>query len=149
MNAEAIPQWLALLTQLGLGFGVYRANPKSRSNQTFLVLSLAVSAWLLSLQFAFNSANAEQAAFWIRNSLASGILIVNGFNLLRLGILGRTASWVEMIRSSVALLLPSVVMIGFCYTRWVVRSAQIPTGQYGHELIPKLVYGPLFPAWLA
>jgi nitrogen-specific signal transduction histidine kinase len=148
MNAEAIPLWLALLTQLGLGFGVYRANPKSRSNQTFLVLSLAVSAWLLSLQFAFNSANAEQAAFWIRNSLATGILIVNGFNLLRLGILGGAAPWREIVRSSVALLLPSIVIIGLCYTPWVVRYAVIPPGQHAHELIPNPIYGPLFAAWL-
>src|SRR6478672_3167987 len=149
MNAEAIPLWLALLTQLGLGFGVYRANPKSRSNQTFLVLSLAVSAWLLTLQFAFNSVNPEQAAFWIRNSLATGILIVNGFNLLRLGILGRTASWLEILRSHVWFLVPSIVLIGFCYTRWFLLSAEIPTGQQAHELIPHPIYGPLFPAWAA
>ena len=89
MNVGNISLWLALLIQFGLGLAVYRANPRNHANQAFLVVSLFISAWLLSLQFAFDATDPIKAELWIRNAWASGVLMVNGFNLLRLGILIR------------------------------------------------------------
>ena len=67
MNVAAISLWLALLIQIGLGFAVYRANSRNHANQSFLIVSAFISAWLLSLHFAFNATEATQAEFWIRN----------------------------------------------------------------------------------
>src|SRR4051812_41441102 len=108
MNAETIPFWVALVIQVGLGLAVFRANPRNYSNQSFLVVSLFISAWLLSLQFAFNAAQASQAELWIRNASASGILIINGFNLLRLAIVCRESGWREINRRSAPLVMLSV-----------------------------------------
>ena len=36
-----------------------------------------------SLHLAYNALQAREAAFWIRTASAAGILIVNGFNILR------------------------------------------------------------------
>ena len=44
MNIESIPLWLALFLQLGLGLAVFRANSKSYVNQSFLLVSVILSA---------------------------------------------------------------------------------------------------------
>jgi nitrogen-specific signal transduction histidine kinase len=146
MNAGNISLWLALLIQFGLGLAVYRANSRNHANQSFLIVSLFISAWLLTLQFAFDATDPERAAFWIRNSWASGVLMINGFNLLRLGILCRESGWSEIGRRCSWFAVPSLVAIGICYTPYFLQSAQIRR-ESGHELIPLPMYGPLFPVW--
>src|SRR5205814_7610702 len=125
MNYETIPFWLALVTLVGLGVAVFRANYRSYSNQSFLLVSLFVSAWLLSLQFAFNATQAGAAEFWIRTASASGILLVNGFNLLRLAILCRDSGWRAIGKRSIPWAIPSVIMIGLCYTPAFLRRADL------------------------
>lgn len=149
MNAETLPLWLALVIQVGLGLAVFRANPRNYSNQTFLVVSLFISAWLLSLQFAFNAAHAGQAEFWIRNASASGILIINGFNLLRLAIVCRETGWPEIRRRSAPLAMVSLPVIVLCYTPSFLKYAQLRGGPTPNSLVPQPVYGPLLPLYLA
>lgn len=150
MNAETIPLWLALFIQIGLGLAVFRANYRSYSNQSFLIVSLIVSAWLLSLLFAFNAANVLDAEFWIRTASATGILIVNGFNLLRLAIVCRETGWKDIGKRSAILAGASAVMIGLCYTSFFLRYAELRREEAPpHEMVPQPVYGPLFPAYVA
>jgi PAS domain S-box-containing protein len=144
MNAANISLWLALLIQFGLGLAVYRANSRNHTNQSFLLLSLFISAWLVSVQLAFNSTEAAVAEVWIRNAWATAILMVNGFNLLRLGIICRERGWKEIGRRSAKIAVPSVIAIACCYTPLFLQSAEI-RGDSAHEMIPRPVYGPLFP----
>src|SRR5947199_10853249 len=109
MNAAAISLWTALLIQIGLGVAVFRANYKNHANQSFFVVSFFISAWLLSLHFAYNAVTAPSAAFWIRNAWATGVLVVNGFNLLRLGILCRDSGWRQIAMRSAKIAVPSFV----------------------------------------
>jgi PAS domain S-box-containing protein len=148
MNAESIPLWLALLIQLGLGLAVFRANPKNYANQSFLVVSVFISAWLLSLQFAFNAVQASDAEFWIRNASASGILIINGFNLLRLAIICRESGWRQIGKRSAVLGVPSLAAIAFCYTPLFLRYAELHSGDAKVEVIPRAIYGTLFPLYV-
>jgi nitrogen-specific signal transduction histidine kinase len=145
MNAASIPLWLALLIQLGLGLAVYRANSRNHANQSFLIVSLFILAWLLSLHFAYNATDAGVAEFWIRNAWASGILLVNGFNLLRLGILCRETGWPEIVKRASRFAIPSLIAIAVCYTPYFLRDAEIRQEGAGRDLIPLPVYGPLFP----
>jgi nitrogen-specific signal transduction histidine kinase len=145
MNAAIISLWTALLIQIGLGVAVFRANHKNHANQCFFVVSFFISAWLLSLHFAYNAMEPGAAEFWIRNSWATGVVMVNGFNLLRLGILCRDTGWKQIAVRSASLAVPSVAVIALCYVRLFLRSASIPQGNTGHELIPVPDYGPLFP----
>ncbi|MFZ1220236.1 MAG: ATP-binding protein [Chthoniobacterales bacterium] len=149
MNAATISLWAALLIQIGLGVAVFRANSKNHANQSFFVVSFFICAWLLSLQFAYNAVEAPAAEFWIRNSWATGVLLVNGFNLLRLGILCRDGGWKQIGMRSATLAVPSLAVIALCYARSFLRSASIPQGDTGHELIPVPQYGPLFPFFAA
>lgn len=143
MNAQSLPLWLALFIQLGLGLAVFRANSRNYANQSFLLVALILSGWLLSLHFAYSAATSDEAAFWIRNASASGPLIVYGFNLLRLAIICRESGWREIGRRSVALAVPSLIVIGICYTPLFLRGAEMRHGQ-----IPQPIYGPLYPVCL-
>lgn len=148
MKAESLPLWLALFTQLGLGLAVFRANYKNYANQTFLLASFFISVWLLSLHLAFNSVQATQAAFWIRTASVSGILIINGFNLLRLAILCRDSGWPDIGKRSIALAIPSLIVSGLCYTPLFLRYAELRRDRNAHDLVPHPIYGPLLPLFL-
>jgi nitrogen-specific signal transduction histidine kinase len=143
MNIESIPLWLALFLQLGLGLAVFRANSRNYVNQSFLLVSVILSVWLVSLHFASRSTDAGQAAFWIRTASSSGPLIVLGFNLLRLAILCRDKGWREIWRRSALLAASCLAVMAICYTPLFLRYAEIRAGG-----IPKPVYGPLFPFYL-
>ena len=112
MNSQSLPLWLALFMQLGLGLAVFRANPRNYANQSFLLVSAIICGWLLSLHFAYNSVRAEEAELWIRNASSIGLLIVNGFDLLRLAIVYRETGWREIGKRSLLLLIPSLLVIG-------------------------------------
>ena len=144
MNPETLPLWLALFTQIGLGFAVFRANPQNYANQAFLLVSLTISFWLLSLHFAYNAVDAAAAALWIRNSSASGIAIVVGFNLLRLAIVCRALGWREIVRRSALLLIGGAGIACLCYTDWFLHGALLRPGQ-----APDPEYGPLSSVFAA
>ena len=143
MNPQSLPLWLALFIQMGLGLAVFRANSKNYANQSFLIVSVIISGWLLSLHFAYNATSAEEAAFWIRNASASGPLIINGFNLLRLAIVCRESGWREIGRRAAFLAVPSLIVIALCYSPWFLKSAELRDGQ-----IPGANYGSLLPFYL-
>jgi PAS domain S-box-containing protein len=142
MNSQSLPLWLALFMQLGLGLAVFRGNPRNYANQSFLLVSAIICGWLLSLHFAHNAIRAEEAELWIRNASSIGLLIVNGFDLLRLAIVHRERGWREIGKRSFLLLAPSLLVIGLCYTPLFLRSVELRTGQ-----IPGAIYGPLFPLY--
>src|ERR1044071_135055 len=121
MNVATLPLWLALFLQLGLGLAVFRANPRSYVNQSFLLVSVILSAWLVSLHLAFGATQGGPAAFWIRNASASGLLMATGFNVLRLAILCREGGWRVIWRHSAVLALSSLVVGAICYTPLFLR----------------------------
>jgi nitrogen-specific signal transduction histidine kinase len=143
MNVATFPLWLALFLQLGLGLAVFRANPRSYVNQSFLLVSVILSAWLVSLHLAFGATQGGPAAFWIRNASASGLLMATGFNVLRLAILCREGGWRVIWRQSAILALSSLVVGAICYTPLFLRYAEIRNGE-----IPRPVYGPLLPVYI-
>jgi PAS domain S-box-containing protein len=148
MNAESLPIWLALSVQLGLGFAVFRANYRNYANQSFLLLSLFISAWVLSLHFAFTATTAGAAELWMRNASASGIFLVNAFNLLRLAIVCRISGWREIGRRSVGLALPSVAAVALCYTPSFLHHATMGAITATRVAVPHAVYGPLLPVYV-
>jgi PAS domain S-box-containing protein len=145
MNAESLPLWLALLVQLGLGLAVFRANYRNYANQSFLLVSLFILGWLLSLHLAYNALRAGEAAFWIRSASAVGILVVNGFNILRAAIMYRDSGWREIGKRTLPVTLPSLLVFALCYTPLFLRYAELRRAREAQELIPHAVYGPLLP----
>jgi PAS domain S-box-containing protein len=147
MNPESIPIWLALVAQAGLGLAVFRANHRSYSNQSFLALSSLLSAWLLCLHFAYNARGEKEAELWIRNASACGVLIVNGFYLLRFAITSREGGWREIGRRLLPIAACSMPALALCYSSLFLRYVTIPT-DVAH-VVPQPVYGALFPVHTA
>jgi two-component system sensor histidine kinase AtoS len=145
MSTESLPLWLALFTQLGLGLAVYRANYRNYANQSFLLVSLSILTWLLSLHLAYNALQAREAAFWIRSASAAGILVVNGFNILRAAIMCRESGWRGIGKRTLPLAIPSAIVMVLCYTPLFLRYAELRRAREAQELIPHPVYGPLLP----
>ncbi len=143
MNWQMLPAWQGLAIQCALGIAVFRANPKGRVNQSFLVVCLCIVAWLASLLFAFDASTSLEAEFWIRNASACGILMVNAFNFLRLAIVGREREWGEIARNSRGLAVASAAGIALCYTPLFLHSAALRP-----EAVPQPLYGPLGPLYL-
>src|SRR5438552_18320459 len=66
----------AVLIQLALGGTVFLANRQRKSNQAFLLLSLAATAWLGSLYYILTATQLRAAEVGIREASVAGILFL-------------------------------------------------------------------------
>ncbi len=124
MNSAAASSLVALTIQCGLGLVVFFANRKRRSNQCFLILSLAIVAWMGSLYCAFATTNQGVAEFSIREASAAAALIFAGFNLLRLSIREEQKSWGQILRRSRFWLVVTFLIIVLCQTKFFLQGAR-------------------------
>ncbi|HUE40805.1 MAG TPA: ATP-binding protein [Chthoniobacterales bacterium] len=138
MNNADTPTLIVIVIQIGLGFTVFYANPRRKSNQCFLFLSLVISAWLGSLGLAFSAKSIGLAEFAIRQANATGILYLFGLNLLRLSISRPTENWPDLFRRCRVWLITSVAIILFCQTKIFLLGAKMPTTV---GAVPVPIYG--------
>jgi nitrogen-specific signal transduction histidine kinase len=124
MNSATAPTLVAIVIQLGLGFAVFYANPRRKSNQCFLVLSLAMGAWLAALRSIQLSSGIEAGAFYVREASAVGAVILTVFNLLRLSIKYSDRRWREILRESWVWIMGAFAIVGFCQTRFFLEGAR-------------------------
>jgi PAS domain S-box-containing protein len=148
MNSATIPILAALILQVGMGLIVFQSNPKRRSNQCFLILSLVIGAWLASLYFAFSATNNFVAESSIRGASAAAALIFATFNLLRLSIRHREKGWGGIFRRSRIWLIVTAGIIVLCQTKFFLQGARIPEHPEVPHLLPRPIYGPAFPIYL-
>ncbi len=125
MNAANIPVLIAVGLQMSLGLAVFYANRKRRSNQCFLILSLAATAWLMSLFFAFTAVTENQATWAIREAFAAGMLIVASLNLLRLALTRPNDSWRALLKASHYWIFWSLVVVAVSQTPWFVSGTHL------------------------
>src|ERR1700686_634557 len=148
MNSAAAPTLVALIIQCGLGLVVFFANRERRSNQCFLILSLAIVAWMGSLYCAFATTNQGAAEFPIREASAAAALIFASFNLLRLSIREKQNSWGQMFGHSRFWLLVTSAIVVLCQTKFFLQGARIPNRAAAGILLPSPIYGPAFRIYL-
>ena len=141
MNSAAVPTLAAIVVQVALGLAVFQANARTRSNQCFLLLSLAIGAWLGSLYFTFTASNTEAAAFYIRQASAAGALTLAVFNLLRISIGKPQLSWRAIFLESRVWLIAVLFVIVLCQTDFFLRGARFSQsdGITGATSVP--IYG--------
>ena len=139
MSGATVPTIGAIALQLVLGIAVFQANPKRRLNQCFLLLSLAVVAWLCSLHFAFTATTPIVAEFSTREASVAGALALMMFNLLRLSLLQREQSWRDILGRSRVWLICTIAVAVLCQTRFFLHEATIPNPVGSAAPIP--VYG--------
>ncbi len=97
-NIFQIVATTALLTNAVLGVAIYRINPVRRSNQCFLITSLAFDFWMACLLIGSQETRPENLMFWMRYAGIASALLPFTFDLLRLAIAKPAASAGEMIR---------------------------------------------------
>ncbi len=138
MNPNAVPAITAMVVQLALGIAVFYANPKRRSNQCFLLLTIVILAWLTGLLIAFLSRTELTARLGIRQASAAGFAYLATINLLRLSIAGERESWRTILKSSRIWLFAAAIIIALCQTSFFLGQARLsPNGT-----APSPVYGP-------
>src|SRR5438477_129300 len=124
MNSATFPILTALFIQLALGLVVFQANRHLKSNQAFLLLSLVAAGWLCTMYAAITARNLAVAEFWIRQTYAVGALIPAAFNLLRLSIRERQASWKVILGQSRLWIVLTIAAVIFCQTNWFMTGAR-------------------------
>ncbi|HSH37466.1 MAG TPA: ATP-binding protein [Chthoniobacterales bacterium] len=139
MNSITAPTLIALLVQLGLGGAVFQANPRRRSNQCFLLLSLTIGVWLGSLYVAFGATSAGVAELAIRQASVAGVAILTVFNLLRLSIRHREDTWRDLVRRSWPWLAALLLVFVLCQTDVFLRGVTLATDS---SALPRPMYGP-------
>src|ERR1700722_17701441 len=148
MNSAPPPSLGALTIQFGLGFAVFFANPKRRSNQCFLFLSLAICGWLTALVVGLASQNPALTTFCVREASAAAAVIFAGFNLLRLSIRERQKDWPAIFRQSRVWLLVTSAIVVLCQTKFFLQGARIPDHATGGILLLSRMYGPTLRIYL-
>ena len=144
MNSASAPSLVALTIQFGLGFAVFFANPKRRSNQCFLFLSLAICGWLTALGVGLASQNPALTTFCVREASAAAAVIFAGFNLLRLSIRERQKDWQGILRQSRVWLLVTSAIVVLCQTKLFLQGARIPDHATAGISSLSPIYGPAF-----
>src|SRR6202163_1891339 len=144
MNSASAPSLVALTIQFGLGFAVFFANPKRRSNQCFLFLSLAICGWLTELVVGLASQNPALTTFCVREASAAAAVIFAGFNLLRLSIRERQKDWQGILRQSRVWLLVTSAIVALCQTKLFLQGARIPDHATAGISSLSPIYGPAF-----
>ena len=144
MNSATTAVLAALIIQVGLGLAVFQANPKRQSNQSFLILSLAIAFWLGNLYFAFHATNSLVGERSIRGASAAVPLILVGFNILRLSIRERRHGWRGILRHSRLWLIIGFAIVWLCQTKLFLNSVEVlgQTSAGTARLHP--IYGPGF-----
>jgi len=144
MGGSTTPILAALVIQLGLGLAVFQANPRRKTNQCFLFLSLAAAGWLGSLYFAFITKSPVVAERAIRTAFAFATLVPAGLNILRLSIRERRGGWRIVLRQSRVCLLVTAAAVCLCLTKFFLSGALIqPLSNHGLASA-RPIYGPGF-----
>jgi len=131
---------IALLTQLALGLTVFLANRHRKSNQAFLLLSLAAAAWLASLYYILTAKSLPAAQIGIREASSAGILIIAMLNLLRLSIGRANSDWRSILGQSRVWLIVTAAIIVLCQTKFFLQGVRIL--RVGSQPTPVPIYGP-------
>src|SRR5438128_1312637 len=131
---------IALLTQLALGLTVFLANRHRKSNQAFLLLSLAAAAWLASLYYILTATSLPAAQIGIREASSAGILIIAMLNLLRLSIGRGNSDWRSILGQSRVWLIVTAAIIVLCQTKFFLQGVRI--SRVGSQPTPVPIYGP-------
>jgi PAS domain S-box-containing protein len=142
MNSAAPSTLAAIIIQVALGLAVFQANPRRRSNQCFLLLSLALGAWLTCVLLTFRTGSVVAAETYIRQASVFGALALVVFNLLRISITFPEETWRGMLRRSRLWLGAAGAVVLLCQTPFFLQRVQFERAADGVGLIPVPVYGP-------
>jgi nitrogen-specific signal transduction histidine kinase len=141
MKGATAPTLIAIVTQLILGLAVFMANPRRKSNQSFLLVSFMAIGWLATLLGVFTTNDGEAAAIYIRAAYVAAALILGALNLLRLSIRWRQETWPGILRRSAGLLLLVLGIVVLSQTNFFLHGARMPEQVGSTSPVPIPIYG--------
>jgi PAS domain S-box-containing protein len=149
MNSAIIPPLTALMIQSALGVSVFYANPRRRANQCFLLLSVAIGAWLVALFLGLRTNNPATAELCVREASAAGAIILTLFNILRFSILRSSGTWFSILRASWLWIAAGLIIVALCQTKFFLHDVHFTA--HVNELRPPPIptYGRGFVLFIA
>lgn len=147
MKSDVTPTLVALIIQLGLGLAVLQANPRRKSNQCFLALSLAMAAWLGGFYFLSTAQLPQFGTFFVRQASVTGVFVLTIFDLLRRTIHDGHRRWGEIFKSAWLWLVGALTVAIFCQTGFFLQGTRVSAA--GGTVA---IYGPgsvIYGAYLA
>src|SRR5262249_41736075 len=139
MSSETLSILGAMITQGALGLTVFLANRRNKSNDTFLILSVAAIAWLACLYIGSTTTKVGVAIWCVRVAYAAGAVILAIFYLLALSILDDRSNWPEMLPHCRMWIVATVAPFAFCQTSLFVPGARFSPSAHFRVLEP--IYG--------
>lgn len=117
----------ALATDVLLGSVVFWTHPRRTTNLNFLVMSIFMALWMVSLALAYRhmSTDREWTIFWIRQAHASSALAPVGYNLLRLSIMNENLSFRRCLARSWFWILCAAVIAVLCQMPFFIRDLEL------------------------
>jgi PAS domain S-box-containing protein len=136
VNSATAPILAALVLQLGLGIAVFESNPKRKSNQAFLLVSVAIAGWLSTLFFGLTTNNLGVVETSIRSASAAGALLLTLVNVLRVSIRRSDENWPSILRRCWGWIVTAALIGAFCFTEFFLKSVSRGQGAAHSSPIP-------------
>ena len=136
MNSATTPFLVAIAVQLALGLIVFQSHWSRKSNQCFLLLSLAAAVWLAALYRAITASDEPSAEFAIRQASAAGAFILTALNLLRVSLRRNDENWKQLLKRSRFWLIATFAIFCFCQTKFFLEGVRMPQVTGSNAPIP-------------
>ena len=131
---------LTFAVSIGLGVLVFLQNQRRSANQSFLLLTAALSLWLTFMMLAFQSSSAELSAFYVRATNSAAVFVPFIFDCLRLSVMQPGRSFRRVFLHNPVWLFTCVGMAVMCQTPFFLKGAEMPANPLLDVPVP--IYGP-------
>ena len=150
MSLISIAHFLGIAISFILGALVFHTNPRRRTNQFFLMLSILLMTWLIFMAIAFLYRDVRTVAMCVRGCMMAGALIPLSFDWLRVSIMQPDKSRWWIFTNSPVWLIVSLIVAGISLTHFFVLGATYSSSVVAStHTIPDPVYSPYFPLYSA
>ena len=123
MSLISIAHFLGIAISFILGALVFHTNPRRRTNQFFLMLSILLMTWLIFMAIAFLYRDVRTVAMCVRGCMMAGALIPLSFDWLRVSIMQPDKSRWWIFTNSPVWLIVSLIVAGISLTHFFVLGA--------------------------
>lgn len=134
---------IALCCNLLLGIAVFIANGRRPTSRSFLLLTIFIGGWLVSLNMAFIADTASAAALGIRLCSFFGYLIMPLFAQLRTSIVYYDEGWERHLWRNRWWFASGILVGVLSFTPFFLKEVRMPAIRVvnGVEMVPEPIYG--------
>lgn len=139
MNLFQIMPLFSACATLVVGVLSFLSHPKRRINQSFLILTVMVTLWQLSIFLGMSSTHTGPLMFWIRQASAFSAVVPSLVFMNRISILHSKASFAAILWKSKEWLLSAACIFVLCQSTWFLEGVSpiesgtfLPIPDYGN-----------------